>query len=133
MYDVTATISSQPYELRIEITSGGLDYVALYKTFKLEDETNKYRIRLGAVASSIDAGKHGLSYSNNAYFSTVDRDNDAGSSHCAVTRKCGWWFKNCEHSKLTGPWRDGTVYDAWYNGTVWFPVTRTEMKIRTLQ
>ncbi|GFS18133.1 phenylalanyl-tRNA synthetase alpha subunit [Elysia marginata] len=34
-------VIQQPYELRVEITSGGKDYFALYKTFKLEDETNK--------------------------------------------------------------------------------------------
>ncbi|GFR99608.1 ficolin-1 [Elysia marginata] len=125
----------QPYELRVEITSGDKDYVALYKTFKLEDETNKYRIRLGAVTSSIDDGKNaGLSYSNNQAFSTVDRDNDGLSGgHCAESRQCGWWFKACELSKLTGPWRNGEVYEAWYNGTRWMSATRTEMKIRTLQ
>ncbi|GFR81248.1 angiopoietin-related protein 1, partial [Elysia marginata] len=125
----------QPYELRVEITSGGKDYVALYKTFKLEDETNKYRIRLGAVTSSIDDGKYaGLSYSNNQAFSTVDRDNDRWSGgHCAESNQCGWWFKACEYSKLTSPWENGEIYHAWANGTKWMSATRTEMKIRTLQ
>ncbi|GFR99963.1 angiopoietin-related protein 2 [Elysia marginata] len=117
----------------VEFKSQGKDYVAKYKTFKLEDEADKYRLRLGAVTSSVDGGSHGLSYSNNAFFSTVDRDNDGYGTHCAATRKCGWWFKNCELSKLTSPWREGEVYQAWHNGSKWLSATRTEMKIRPLK
>ncbi|GFS14029.1 angiopoietin-related protein 7 [Elysia marginata] len=127
-------VEQRPHELRVEITSDGKDYVALYKTFKLENEADNYRIRLGTATSSIDdgTGNSGLSFHNNAGFSTFDRDNDKCHSHCAVTLKCGWWFKCCHCSKLNAQWKDGRAQDAWYNGTKWMSATRTEMKIRPL-
>ncbi|GFR63839.1 angiopoietin-related protein 2 [Elysia marginata] len=97
----------RPHELRVEFRSDGKDYVALYKTFKLEDEADKYRIRLGAVTSSIDSGSNGLSYSNNAAFTTFDRDNDNYRNNCAILYKSGWWFKACDHSKLNMPYEQG--------------------------
>ncbi|GFR78095.1 ficolin-2 [Elysia marginata] len=123
----------QPYELRVELTSDGKDYVASYKTFALDSEANKYRIRLGAVTSSIDSGGHGLSYSNNAAFSTYDQDNDVSSSSCAVSRRCAWWYKNCNWSKLTTKWINGQAYQAWYTGSKWLSATRIEMKIRPIK
>ncbi|GFR62550.1 angiopoietin-related protein 1 [Elysia marginata] len=123
----------RPYELRVEIRSDNKDYVALYKTFKLENEANKYRIRLGKVTSSIDDGSRGLSYSNNAKFSTFDNDNDDSSGQCAVTYKSGWWYKNCEYSKLNTPWRDGKIPYAWYTtGSKYLHAVSTSMKIRPL-
>ncbi|GFR79632.1 ficolin-1 [Elysia marginata] len=37
----------QPYELRVEFRSQGKDYVAKYKTFKLEDEADKWVVLYG--------------------------------------------------------------------------------------
>ncbi|KAK3782770.1 hypothetical protein RRG08_037767 [Elysia crispata] len=75
----------QPYELRIEIRSDGKDYFAHYKTFKVESESDKYRLRLGAVSGTLGGGSYGLSYSNNMFFTTFDRDNDESSSNCALS------------------------------------------------
>ncbi|GFR62554.1 ficolin-1 [Elysia marginata] len=123
----------RPYELRVEIRSDNKDYVALYKTFKLENEANKYRIRLGNVTSSIDDGSRGLSYSNNAKFSTFDNDNDDSSRQCAVSYKGGWWYKSCEYSKLNAPWRGGKILHAWYTtGSKYLHAVSTSMKIRPL-
>ncbi|GFS05420.1 angiopoietin-related protein 1, partial [Elysia marginata] len=120
----------RPYELRVEIRSDNKDYVALYKTFKLENEANKYRIRLGKVTSSIDGGRYGLSYSNNAKFSTFDKDNDDSSLQCAVSNKGGWWYKSCEYSKLNAPWRDGKIISAWRGASKILQAVSTSMKIR---
>ncbi|GFR61814.1 angiopoietin-related protein 1, partial [Elysia marginata] len=123
----------RPYELRVEIRSDDKDYVALYKTFKLENEAGKYRIRLGKVKSSIDDGSHGLSYSNNAKFSTFDSDNDENHGQCAVSYKGGWWYKNCELSKLNAPWTDGKISRVWYaTGSKGLHAVSTSMKIRPL-
>ncbi|KAK3769286.1 hypothetical protein RRG08_026830 [Elysia crispata] len=89
-----------PHELRVEIRSGGKDYVALYKNFKLESESNNYRIRLGAVSSDIDDGTNGLSYANGMFFTTFDRDNDEVSwANCAIWNESGWWFKDCHRAR----------------------------------
>ena len=37
-----SSLFQQPYELRIDIESGGKNYHALYTSFKLESEENKY-------------------------------------------------------------------------------------------
>ncbi|GFR69586.1 tenascin [Elysia marginata] len=134
--DATSSDKDQllrPYELRVEIRSDDKDYVALYKTFKLENEADKYRIRLGKVTSSIDDGSRGLSYSKNAKFSTFDNDNDDNPGQCAVSYKGGWWYKYCEYSKLNAPWRDGKINKAWYTtGSKYLHAVSTSMKIRPL-
>ncbi|KAK3770556.1 hypothetical protein RRG08_066636 [Elysia crispata] len=56
----------QPQELRVQLRSGGKDYSANYKRFQVKSESDKYRLQLGAVSSSIDDGNYGLSYSNGA-------------------------------------------------------------------
>ncbi|GFR57570.1 ficolin-1 [Elysia marginata] len=125
----------RPYELRVEIRSDNKDYVALYKTFKLENEANKYRIRLGKVTSSIDDGSHGLSYSKNAKFSTFDNDNDNNRGQCAVSYKGGWWYKNCDYmySKLNAPWMGRKIFHTWYtSGSKYLHAVSTSMKIRPL-
>ncbi|KAK3734920.1 hypothetical protein RRG08_038944 [Elysia crispata] len=119
----------QPYELRIEIQSDSKEYFAHYKTFKVESESDKYRLRLGALTGSLGVGGNvGLSYSNNMFFTTFDRDNDENSSHCALSLKYGWWYKSCTNPQLNAPWKDKQIRDAWYNGKKWMTVTRTEMR-----
>ncbi|KAK3782771.1 hypothetical protein RRG08_037768 [Elysia crispata] len=122
----------QPYELRIEIRSDGKDYFAHYKTFKVESESDKYRLRLGAVSGTLGGGSYGLSYSNNMFFTTFDRDNDESSSNCALSGKFGWWHKICYLSKLNAPWINKQISDSWHSGQKWMSATRTEMKMRPL-
>ncbi|KAK3782769.1 hypothetical protein RRG08_037766 [Elysia crispata] len=125
-------LTYQPYELRIEIRSDGKDYFAHYKTFKVERESDKYRLRLGAVSGTLGDGSHGLSYSNNMFFSTFDRDHDESKSNCALNSKSGWWHKSCYFSKLNAPWISKQILESWYSGKKWMSATRTEMKMRPL-
>ncbi|KAK3771548.1 hypothetical protein RRG08_066638 [Elysia crispata] len=123
----------QPQELMVELRSEGKDYFATYKSFLVKSESDKYRLQLGAVSSSLDDGNYGLSYSNGASFSTFDRDNDQSSGSCAITYKAGWWYKQCEYSRLNSPWSGDKLRDAWYNGKKRLHVTSVEMKIRPVK
>ena len=91
---------------------------------------SRYRIRLGSVSGTLSGSGDGLSYSNNAGFSTFDQDNDKYSGSCAISRESGWWYKNCSNSRLNSPWRGQQIEKAWHNGSKWLSATRTEMKIR---
>ncbi|KAK3763499.1 hypothetical protein RRG08_060528 [Elysia crispata] len=123
----------QPHELGVEIQSGGKAYFARYTSFKLESESDKYRNRLGTVTGSLNNSARGLSYSNNMAFSTFDADNDKWSSHCAISRRSGWWYNACEWSRLNAPWETNHIKNAWNNGGSSMHATRTEMKIRPLK
>ncbi|KAK3764820.1 hypothetical protein RRG08_002034, partial [Elysia crispata] len=103
----------KPHELRVEIRHEGRDYFAQYKTFNLESEANKYRIRVGDVSGSIDdgSGNAGLSYSNGMYFSTFDRDNDlTKKTNCALNFKAGWWYKTSYRSGSAARREEQVVY-----------------------
>ncbi|KAK3764821.1 hypothetical protein RRG08_002035 [Elysia crispata] len=109
---------------------------AQYKTFNLESEANKYRIRLGDVSGSLDDGSDssGLSFSNGMYFSTFDRDNDSHkTTNCAMHYKAGWWYKSCYGSLLNAPAPLSNGKNEWYNGKKYMKPTLTAMKIRPLQ
>lgn len=127
-------LTTVPHELQVELEVGGKDYFARYKTFRLEGEYYEFVIRLGAVTSSIDDGKSGLSHVNNMKFSTFDNDNDRSSTNCALNLKSGWWYGSCGRSQLNTYWDEskGGITNAWYNGSAWMFPTRTEMKIRAL-
>lgn len=51
---------------------------------------------------------------NGMLFSTLDRDNDRYSGHCATKYSGGWWFNNCHDAYLNGPWAPGNWHDPWY-------------------
>ena len=47
-------------------------------------------------------GGDNLSYHNDGAFSTIDRDNDTHSTHCAQVYKGAWWHKSCHDCSLNG-------------------------------
>lgn len=51
---------------------------------------------------------------NGMLFSTLDRDNDRYSGHCATKYSGGWWFNNCHDAYLNGPWATENWHDPWY-------------------
>ncbi|GFS15182.1 ficolin-2 [Elysia marginata] len=125
--------SKHPSELRIDMRIDGQDVFARYDQFKVENESDNYRLRLGNYSGTVTTGEspdRGFSYSNGSEFSTFDRDNDEFSTqNCALNGYGGWWFKQCYYALLTGP----TM--VWYSEQrdSWLYADRVEMKIRPFQ
>ncbi|XP_053122653.1 ficolin-3 isoform X2 [Hemicordylus capensis] len=107
---------------------------ALYQSFQLQGEDDKFRLVLGAYL----AGSAGDSMTahNGQFFSTYDNDNDSGTQNCAVTVHGAWWYSNCYSSNLNGGYpigdRKGQTYGIdWRTGKgIGISYKHTEMKIR---
>ncbi|XP_055864031.1 angiopoietin-1-like isoform X1 [Biomphalaria glabrata] len=122
--------STGKYDLRIDLEYNNKKYFAQYKDFKVLNETEKYKLKIGNYSGN--AGDS-LSHHKNMYFSTFDRDNDIHSyTNCAEERSGAWWYVSCHHSNLNGQWGRTS-----HNGINWGELTGlynsvsfTEMKIR---
>ncbi|PIK57549.1 putative ficolin-2-like, partial [Apostichopus japonicus] len=84
--------NQKTYELRIDVRdSASSSYYAVYSTFSINNEADKYRLSVGSHSGN--TGYDALSGSNNKQFSTKDRDNDGWSSYdCAERHRGAWWF-----------------------------------------
>ncbi|XP_053318678.1 angiopoietin-related protein 6 [Spea bombifrons] len=90
---------------------------AQYDHFRLEPESDFYRLRLGQYHGN--AG-NSLSWHNGKQFSTLDKDRDSYSGNCAHYQKGGWWYNMCAHSNLNGVWYRGGHYRSRYqDGVYW--------------
>ncbi|XP_006005130.1 angiopoietin-related protein 1a [Latimeria chalumnae] len=90
---------------------------AEYGSFRLEPESDYYRLRLGVYQGN--AGDS-MIWHNGKQFTTLDRDKDAFSGNCAHFHKGGWWYNACAHSNLNGVWYRGGVYRSKYqDGIYW--------------
>ncbi|XP_071837542.1 fibrinogen-like protein A isoform X5 [Apostichopus japonicus] len=126
------------YQLRIDMVNrDGAPYYAKFDLFRINDESDNYRLS-GLGTADTDGGQPGglaLSIHLNFAFSTFDRDNDnTGSINCADILHGAWWYKNCATSNLNGNYMaadDDISSINWYD----LPGGRnnikyTEMKIR---
>ncbi|KAL2101556.1 hypothetical protein ACEWY4_003317 [Coilia grayii] len=115
LYWLTAQVQ---YKLRVSMEDWqGRQVYAEYDSFRLEPETDWYRLRLGNYNGN--AGDS-LSWHNNKAFTTLDRDKDAYSGNCAHYQKGGWWYHMCAHSNLNGVWYRGGHYRSRYqDGVYW--------------
>ncbi|XP_052061294.1 ficolin-1-like [Mytilus californianus] len=102
--------SSGRYELRVDLSDweGGTWY-AIYKTFKVENESSKYELTVSGYSGTADDR---LTYHNGCKFSTMDQDNDYDKRDCAKKAKGGWWYKTCHQSNLNGIYKKG-LSDEW--------------------
>ncbi|GFS24605.1 ficolin-2 [Elysia marginata] len=123
------------YELRIDMVIDGENLFAKYSKFKIENETDNYRLILGTFSGTLGeySPKHGLSFHNNTDFSTYDVDNDLNIGNCAATYHGAWWYKGCLSVNLNGVLGEkglpkGVFWSNGYRGGM-YP-TFTEMKIR---
>lgn len=120
------------YELRVDLWDFDDNRVnALYKTFKIEGERDKYKFH----ASHFEGSAHdSLSTHNGVRFSTPDSDNDNWRDyHCAREWQAGWWYNNCWSGFLNGLYQNRS--DVRYRSIAWNEwkeeqLARTEMKIR---
>ena len=108
-------------------SQSGDDGFALYKTFQVADEGEKYKLTIeGYQASDVGDAMHMY---NQMKFSTKDEDNDLDpGASCAADKQAGWWFNDCSVlscltcriTKLT-----------WLTWTSNQDVEKVEMKIRS--
>uniref|UniRef100_A0A1I8QD63 Fibrinogen C-terminal domain-containing protein n=1 Tax=Stomoxys calcitrans TaxID=35570 RepID=A0A1I8QD63_STOCA len=77
---------------------------ANFDNFKIGNESEKYKIEsLGKYSGNAEDA---MTFHLGKPFSTQDRNNgEANSTHCAQTWRGAWWFNNCFHSHLFGPYR----------------------------
>ncbi|MBN3314981.1 ANGL1 protein, partial [Atractosteus spatula] len=106
------------YRLLIEMEDWlGKKVYAEYSSFRLEPESEFYRLRLGTYQ-----GNAGDSFSshNGKQFTTLDRDKDVFSGNCAHFHKGGWWYNACGQTNLNGVWYSGGIYRSKFqDGIFW--------------
>ena len=106
--------------LRVDLRhwNGAYGY-AKYTTFKVNDESDKYRLTVENYSGN---ASDSLSIHNGMYFSTIDRDNDAYSNFaCAASRfRGGWWYNKCMLSDLNGEYPTETEGSAPAKFMTWF-------------
>lgn len=125
-----------PFELRMDFRINGQELYAAYSSFRIEDESNKYRLRLGSYTGTIGeaSANNGFSYSKNRPFTTFDRDNDDYSTNCAIHEHGAWWYGACHNSHLNGIWLvKNSNGVSWYDGKAWIYPDFTEMKVRRVR
>lgn len=123
----------QPYQVTFLLHEmEGEDLQAHYSTFRVEDESQNFRLIVDGFTGNVyDAfkGRH-----HGQPFSTPDRDNDnCDTCNCALNNQGGWWFNVCHWTSLTSPFP--TSYDAdaktikWLSGK-WLVLDDVSMLIR---
>ena len=73
---------------------------------------------------------------NGMKFTTKDQDNDTWGKNCAVEYKGAWWFVDCMHSDLNGPYHKSAVKSyaivGWYDfGNIWISLKSARMMVRS--
>ncbi|NXL36399.1 FGL1L protein, partial [Glaucidium brasilianum] len=74
-----------------------------YSLFNVEDESQGYRLRLGAYSGTAEdamASKNPSVIHDNMKFSAKDLDQDTSSGNCASSSGGGWWYSACYSVRL---------------------------------
>ncbi len=126
--DVLNQLTTQDkYMLHIDMWDlNNIYWYAEYDAFMIDTADTNYRLHIDNYhGNATDAFR----YSNMMSFSTLDRDNDASSTHCARFYTSGWWYKHCHYSNLNGRYTVGVV---WFNHNFdeWIQMRKTIMKMR---
>lgn len=120
---------------------------AMYDSFRVSDEKDKYRLHYGmysgqagdALSGGANMVEQWSASHNGMQFSTRDQDHDRYmQGSCAVENRGGWWYNRCHAANLNGRFYRGGEYKAKYdNGVVWstwrglwYSLRHTTMKIR---
>ncbi|XP_060601698.1 microfibril-associated glycoprotein 4-like [Ruditapes philippinarum] len=106
---------------------------AEYSTFRIKDESDKYRLSVRGYGGSCGDS---MSYHNNSRFTTKDSNNDQhGAENCAVSYSGAWWYKGCYLVNLNGlyPYTNGLETNkgiTWTSCWSYYSLKRSVMKIR---
>ncbi|KAG7498099.1 hypothetical protein JOB18_048700 [Solea senegalensis] len=122
---VFSMTQKKTWTLRVDLyTHDGRTLYALYKNFRVGDETSGFKLHVGEYDGN--AGD-ALQDQNGYGFSTSDRDND-GCSPCifgdiawykCVGSKEGWWYSQCGSASLNGDWHASGDHIGWSSGLYW--------------
>eukprot|EP00105_Crassostrea_gigas_P012624 XP_011428675.1 PREDICTED: ryncolin-4 isoform X2 [Crassostrea gigas] len=124
--------------LRIDLVKfSGERAHAVYSSFFVNDEANKYKLTLGSFNGTKGLGDSLTVRSNNMYFTTKDKDNDHSGDNCAVNYKTAGWFNACFYTNLNGQYQENSRKDAtaltWFHwGTTWRSLKSAKMMIRPM-
>ncbi|XP_077134170.1 angiopoietin-related protein 1 [Ranitomeya variabilis] len=127
------------YKLLIELEDWNNKKVyAEYSSFRLEPDTDFYRLRLGTYQGN--AGDS-MVWHNGKQFTTLDRDRDMYTGNCAHFHKGGWWYNACAHANLNGVWYRGGMYRSKHqDGIYWaeyrggsYSLKKVQMLIRPIE
>ncbi|XP_060592860.1 microfibril-associated glycoprotein 4-like [Ruditapes philippinarum] len=106
---------------------------AEYSTFRINDESDKYRLTVGGYHGSCGDS---MSHHNNCRFSTKDSDNDEWYANCVEYYGGAWWYRDCHTVNLNGLYLNG-ANTAHGRGINWrwcwsldYSLKNTVMKIR---
>lgn len=124
------TKNTQALLFDAEAASGDNGYT-LYNSFRVQNESNKYKMYVDGYASS--AMRDCMSYSRDMYFTTKDQDNDEKNVNCAVLKGGGWWHKTCVKARVTGTYNESDSetrmsWKTWSSAGQW--ISKAQMSIR---
>ncbi|KAK3083058.1 hypothetical protein FSP39_012771, partial [Pinctada imbricata] len=110
---IHALTSSGKCELKIEMVDLEGKYLwAHYQNFYIENEANKYVLRLSGFSGNTGnqlAGSH-----NGQKFTTKDQDNDTYGRNCGILKHAGYWYGSCNSSNLNGNYHDKKCCKGFY-------------------
>ncbi|KAM8718105.1 hypothetical protein ACLKA7_004762 [Drosophila subpalustris] len=97
-----------------------------YDKFAIGNENQQYELHTLGEANGT-AGDS-LDYHRGMKFSTFDKDNDKWEGvNCAIRYTGAWWYNDCQHSQLTGTYRNNN-YD---KGVNWYRFRGPEYSLKT--
>ncbi|XP_029933368.1 microfibril-associated glycoprotein 4-like [Myripristis murdjan] len=107
------------YELLVDMEDfDGKKVSARYSSFSIAPESYGYKLQ---VSGFTDGGAgDSLAYHNGQKFSTMDKDQDASSVHCARRYLGAFWYNNCHHANPNGIYRRGADSTIFAVGVDWY-------------
>ncbi|XP_045186126.2 microfibril-associated glycoprotein 4-like [Mercenaria mercenaria] len=116
-----------PSELRIDVSSlGGSEGYETFQDFSISPGPG-YTLNIALGIGTIgDSTSQGLSFNNNGYFSTFDRDMDQSSTHCASFNEGAWWYTSCMYVHLNGQYCTPGTTICGYRGMIYYSFLNLE-------
>jgi len=87
-------------ELLMKFRYESTDYWARYSSFWIEPASQFYKLHIDGFSGNMKEDG-GMSYSNEAEFSTYDNDH-TGVADCPAWAHSAWWFHNCAYVNFNG-------------------------------
>uniref|UniRef100_A0A667Y988 Fibrinogen C-terminal domain-containing protein n=1 Tax=Myripristis murdjan TaxID=586833 RepID=A0A667Y988_9TELE len=121
----------QRYELLVDMEDfDGKKVFARYSSFSIDPESYGYKLQVSGFTNG-GAGDS-LTYHNGKKFSTMDKDQDASSSHCARARLGAFWFNNCHYANPNGIYRRGADSTISYVGVEWYTFKGYQYSLKSI-